>query len=141
MYRNVVVAYDGSDGARAALQRAVDIASSQGSSLALVWSVPERSALEPIRSRPPDPAAAAHARHALEEAIAAIDPEIGAAPWVLAGPAPEAVLAVAEDIGADLVVTGSHGRGRVARAVLGSVSTEILHGADCDVLVVQPPPG
>jgi nucleotide-binding universal stress UspA family protein len=46
---------------------------------------------------------------------------------------------VAEDIGADLVVTGSRARGRITRAVLGSVSTDILHQARCDVLVVHPP--
>jgi nucleotide-binding universal stress UspA family protein len=36
---------------------------------------------------------------------------------------------VADDIGADLIVTGSRARGAVTRTVLGSVSTEILHGA------------
>jgi nucleotide-binding universal stress UspA family protein len=45
---------------------------------------------------------------------------------------------VAEDIGADLIVTGSRRRGALASAVLGSISSEILHSAPCDVLVVHP---
>jgi nucleotide-binding universal stress UspA family protein len=59
--------------------------------------------------------------------------------WVIGGPPGKGILTVADDIGADLIVTGSRGRGPVTRAVLGSVSTEILHGAPCDVLVVHPP--
>ena len=36
----------------------------------------------------------------------------------------------------DLVILGSHGTGRVARALGGSVTTSILHSAPCPVLVV-----
>jgi nucleotide-binding universal stress UspA family protein len=138
MYRNVLVAYDGTDGARAALRQAVDIVSAGGGALSLAWSVPERSALDPIELRPADPKVAAEARHALEDAIASLDPDLGADPWVVAGPADTAILAVARDIRADLIVTGSRGRGRVARSLLGSVSSELVHKAHCDVLVVHP---
>jgi nucleotide-binding universal stress UspA family protein len=39
VYRNVVIAYDGSDGAKAALARAVEVAERDGSSLTLVEAV------------------------------------------------------------------------------------------------------
>ena len=58
--------------------------------------------------------------------------------WAVGGPPAEAILVVAEDIGADLIVTGSRQRGRVTSAVLGSVSAEIVHGAPCDVLIAHP---
>ena len=132
------MAYDGSDGAVAALGQAVDIVESSGGSLALAWSVPERSPLDLPQLKPADPKVAAQARHALDDVTSKLDPEIGADPWVVAGPADDAILAVARDIRADLIVTGSRGRGRVARAILGSTSSALVHKAHCDVLVVHP---
>lgn len=43
---------------------------------------------------------------------------------------------VAKEVGADLIVVGSHGRNGLA-LLLGSTSTGVLHGAGCDVLAVR----
>jgi nucleotide-binding universal stress UspA family protein len=43
----------------------------------------------------------------------------------------------AEALGADVVVVGSRGRGAIRRALLGSVSTYVVHNAPCPVLVVR----
>lgn len=140
MYRNVVVAYDGSAGAKAALARAAGIAGRDGSSLTLVEAVGGRvPSLAPGAPPLPKPEKRAMARAQLDEAIATVDTDLLASGWVIGGPAAKGVLAVAEDIGADLIVTGSRGRGAVRSAVLGSVSTEIVQGAPCDILVVHPP--
>lgn len=48
-----------------------------------------------------------------------------------------AIVQEAEDWGADLIVTGSHGLGFWKRALLGSVSTSIIHHAPCSVMVVR----
>lgn len=42
-----------------------------------------------------------------------------------------------DDWGADLIVVGSHGRGFVGRAVLGSVSMKVLHESQCSVRVAR----
>ena len=47
---------------------------------------------------------------------------------------------VAAREGADVVVVGSHGRGIVGRALVGSVSNHVLHHATCPVLVVRERP-
>jgi nucleotide-binding universal stress UspA family protein len=53
-------------------------------------------------------------------------------------PAPS-VLRFARDNGADLIVVGTHGRGGLSRAVLGSVADKVVRGASCPVLVVPRP--
>jgi nucleotide-binding universal stress UspA family protein len=50
-----------------------------------------------------------------------------------------AILAVAADVRADVIVLGTRGRGGVKSMMLGSVSQAILHHADRPVLVVPPP--
>jgi nucleotide-binding universal stress UspA family protein len=142
MYRNIVTAYDGSDGAKAALGRAAALASRDGASLTLVEAVSGGKVPSPAPGGPPlpTPEKRAMAREDLREAIEHVDPELLASGWVIGGPAGKGILLVADDIGADLIVTGSRARGPITRAILGSVSTEILHGARCDVLVVHPAP-
>ncbi len=49
------------------------------------------------------------------------------------------VLTAASESEADLIVVGSHDRGRVAAFFLGSVSKKIAHMAKCDVLVARGP--
>ncbi len=46
------------------------------------------------------------------------------------------ILAVAAEVGADLLVLGTHGRRGPAHLLLGSVAAVVLRGADCPVLVV-----
>lgn len=46
------------------------------------------------------------------------------------------VLRVAKEKNIDLIVTGSHGKHGLA-LLLGSTANAILHGADCDVLIVR----
>ena len=48
------------------------------------------------------------------------------------------ILALAEDIGADLIVMGSRGLGGLRRALMGSVSDSVVRHAHCPVLVVRP---
>lgn len=47
------------------------------------------------------------------------------------------ILAVAEDIGASLIILGSHGRTGVKRMFLGSVSEQVVREAQCPVIVAR----
>ncbi len=50
------------------------------------------------------------------------------------------VCRIAADVGADVIVVGSHGRGAIERLLLGSVSEQVVRHAPCPVLVVRPKP-
>jgi nucleotide-binding universal stress UspA family protein len=55
---------------------------------------------------------------------------------VTSGPPARRVLEIAKDLNADLIVTGTHGRGLVVRAILGQTAGSILRGSTCSVLAV-----
>jgi nucleotide-binding universal stress UspA family protein len=51
------------------------------------------------------------------------------------------IVALAEELGADLIVMGCRGLGGVRRALMGSVSDSVVRHAHCPVLVVRPEKG
>lgn len=58
--------------------------------------------------------------------------------FVEVGPTKTKILKVADDVKADLIICGSHGRHGLS-LLLGSTANAILHGAKCDVLTVRLP--
>jgi universal stress protein A len=54
------------------------------------------------------------------------------------GPTKTKILKVADEVNADLIICGSHGRHGLS-LLLGSTANAILHGANCDVLTVRLP--
>ena len=58
--------------------------------------------------------------------------------YIEVGPTKTKILKIADDVGADLLVSGSHGRHGFS-LLLGSTANAILHGAKCDVLTVRLP--
>lgn len=101
----------------------------------------------------PDPAlfgAAAHMEQTLDlrrdapalveaasQVIREADPGISVTTHVVEGSPADAIVAEAERWGADLIVLGSHGYGRVRRVVLGSVAGAVVAKAPCSVQVVR----
>lgn len=81
----------------------------------------------------------------LPEAMETFRQELGAPPPMrteivtLSGGAAREVLALADRVGADLIVAGTHGRGFFSRLVLGSVTTQLVRRATCAVLVMPAP--
>jgi nucleotide-binding universal stress UspA family protein len=56
---------------------------------------------------------------------------------VLFGNPPTGILEYAEREAIDLIVMGTHGRGGVARAIIGSVAEKVVRTAACSVLTVR----
>lgn len=55
------------------------------------------------------------------------------------GPAAQVIARVAIEERADLIIIGTHGRGGVSRALLGSVADRVVRTAPCPVLTVRKP--
>jgi nucleotide-binding universal stress UspA family protein len=66
--------------------------------------------------------------------------QLGATATVLTSTsASDSILGYARDSGVDLIVVGTHGRGGVARLVMGSVAERVVRSAPCPVLTVRHP--
>lgn len=134
MHRTLVVGYDGSEAAR----KALDYAASRinGGKLFVVTAVvpPPDWMGNPGWQQIVDEE---HKRGAelLAEATERLPEKVDYSTELLEGPAADAIVGVADVRDADAIVVGSRGLGRV-RAVLGSVSHDVLHLADCPVVVV-----
>jgi nucleotide-binding universal stress UspA family protein len=55
------------------------------------------------------------------------------------GDAVEAILRMAQDVQADLLVMGTHGRTGLGRLLMGSVAEQVVRKASCPVLTVKTP--
>ena len=66
-------------------------------------------------------------------------PQVTCIDIVREGPAAQTVLEVARSVSADLIVAGTRGFGMLERMLIGSVSTSLLRGARCSVLIVPGP--
>jgi nucleotide-binding universal stress UspA family protein len=130
---SIVVGFDGSDHAGAALRWALDFAGDSVSVRAVAaievapWVDEDLS-----RDRFGDQIEAEQQR--ITDALDAVDPD-GRAERSIVLQGPRQALAEAQP-GTDLVVVGSRGHGLIAAGLLGSVSTWLLHDSTVPVVVV-----
>ena len=137
--RHAVVAIDFSDLSLRAAQAAVEAVSDVGR-VALVHVMPYVSEA-PFTLDPHEPyqAWAEKRLDALAEQLV-VPAGVLVTRVVLRGRPAQTLLQYADQEDADLVVTGTHGRGFVARAFLGSVTSKLMRAATCCVLTVPREP-
>jgi nucleotide-binding universal stress UspA family protein len=147
MFTKILVGYDRSAHARAALGHAIDIARTQQAQLTvltsystvLAWpAVAGPGLTQTIYDEVMD-AARAEGQAAIDEAVARIPAEAAVTTRLVDMPAAEAILTETTSGGYDLIVLGSRGRGDARSMLLGSVSHRVLHDAHVPVLVVTSP--
>jgi nucleotide-binding universal stress UspA family protein len=145
VFSRIVVGTDGSETAAEAVRQAVDLAKIAGASLSIV------SAYEPVPKRRLEgeqagaPADVQHEIGPREDVNLVLDAaaavarkegvEVQTHP-VEAEPA-EAILNVAEETKADLIVVGNKGMTGARRFLLGSVPNNVSHHAPCSVIIVR----
>ena len=137
MYRNIVLAYDGSKYSNKALQEAISLAKSSGGSLLILSVVDITDEFEseaPGLTDKMTEKLLKSAQKALEKAVAA---RVKAKVEVHVGDAYEMLVDIAKKKKADVIVMGSHGRTGLTRLLMGSVTSRVIGHAPCQVLVVK----
>lgn len=132
---STVVGFDGSEASRRAVARAADAAEPGGRVVLVTASSPrgDRTLEGGIAApEPPDPEVL------LEEAVVLCGGrDVQVVTRVAQAEPVEALVDVARDVGAGLIVVGARGGSFVARALRGSVGERLVTRAPCDVLVVR----
>jgi len=142
VFRNILVAVDGSPHADRALDEAIDIARGSHARLTIITGAAEPRtasmiALSPAAAAALGPALMQQAERAIRTAADRVPDDVSVTTILTEKPIRQAILDRIEDGGHDLVVIGSRGRGTVRSAVLGSVSHHVLHHSPVPVLVVH----
>lgn len=140
MYDDVLVGVDGSDGAAAAFDRALDIATDHGARLhALYVADTNRDSVTAVSGEVVD-ALETEGKRVLDEltesAAASPSPIVEE---VVQGDPVESIVAYADSEGIDLVVLGTSGKSSVERALLGSVTEGVVRSARTPTLTVADP--
>jgi nucleotide-binding universal stress UspA family protein len=147
--QRILVGVDGSAPSLRAVQFAADLASKYDAELILMTIVPRLSPeLEPEaeqyarvenialpEARLALTAAGNVLGHARTEAVAKGATRVSAEPC-FGDPARE-IITAARDRGADLIVVGSRGHGRLVGLLIGSVAQKVVSLAHCPVVVVR----
>ncbi len=145
MFKSIVVGTDGSDTANQAVRQAVDLARVVGAKIELVSAyepVPSQRLSEERRQAPEDLQWAINPREDVDatlDAAAAIAREAGVPVDVYPrqGDPADAILDIAEEREADLIVVGNKGMTGAKRFLLGSVPNKVSHHAPCSVLIIR----
>ncbi len=137
--QTILCATDFSDGTTAALRAARGLARDHGSRLVVLYVAPnlflpeggmvapldldaDRAALEQVRGRLDGPD--------LKEPVVTL---------LAQGDPADEILHAADQVAADLVVVGSHGRGAIGRLLMGSVAEQVLRRSNRPVLIAKAP--
>jgi nucleotide-binding universal stress UspA family protein len=145
MFKSIVVGTDGSDTASQAVRQAVELAASVGAKVELV------SAYEPVsdqrlrqerRDAPEDLQWAINPREEVDATLgsaADVAREAGVEVnlYPRQGDPADAILDVAEEQEADLIIVGNKGMTGAKRFLLGSVPNKVSHHAPCSVLIIR----
>lgn len=134
--KSIVLAYDGSESAKRALERTAELA--DGAAVTVVSAVHvlpsmgrtmgsvDKDEVEERRGELSDAVSYLEGKGIKSQTVELHAADVG-----------EALVEHAKEGGADLIVVGSGEKNLAERIMLGSVSSRVVHDAECDVLVVR----
>jgi len=138
MYDRILFPTDGSDGAAAALDHALELADTYDATINVLYVVnttylgggaAEGTTVESLRES---------GERVVAETVERIgDRGVDAESEVRTGDPYRGIVDYADEIGADLLVMGTHGRTGLDRYLLGSVTEKVVRTADVPVLTIR----
>jgi nucleotide-binding universal stress UspA family protein len=145
MFQTIVVGTDGSETAGEAVREAIELAKVVGASIELVSAyepVSNQRLREEARQAPEDLQWMVNPREDVEATLREASERIEEAGVTVTtypreGDPADAILDVAEERGADLIVVGNKGMTGAKRFLLGSVPNRVSHHAPCSVLIIR----
>jgi nucleotide-binding universal stress UspA family protein len=145
MFQSIVVGTDGSETAGEAVREAIELAKAVGGSIELVSAfepVPNQRLKEEARQAPEDLQWMVNPREDVEATLRDAAERVQAAgltvnTYAREGDPADAILDVAEERAADLIVVGNKGMTGAKRFLLGSVPNKVSHHAPCSVLIIR----
>lgn len=144
-FKRIVVGTDGSDTAAEAVRQAAELAKMSGAELEIVCAaepIPSWRADARRQGAPEDVSyefgPREDANFAIEAAARiAAELDVKIRPHPMEGDPADAILDVAEETGADLIVVGNKGMSGAKRYLLGSVPNKVSHHATCNVFIAR----
>lgn len=143
-FKSIVVATDGSPHSAAAASEAIGIAKRNSAKLTVIAVVPADIAMPTDidfaaiqREKLADQEMQVAEKNARAVKDAAQKAGVDAQAFVMSGKPADAIMEIAKDKAADLVVVGSHGRTGLDRLLMGSVAERVIVLSSCAVLAAK----
>ena len=145
MFDSMVVGTDGSETAQEAVRQASDLAKRLDAKIHLVSAyepVPEGRLREERQQVPGDLQWMVNPREDVDATLSEASERVEAAgvkvnTYAREGDPADAILDVAEERNADLIIVGNKGMTGAKRFLLGSVPNKVSHHAPCSVLIIR----
>lgn len=140
LYKEIVVAYDGSEFSKSALRESAQLIKRHGGKITLVHAVyfdEEEFGNAPEQLEKRFAVGKRMCLQSKEDVSSEFGIEVESV--VCQGDPPEVINDIASEKKADLIAIGTHGRKGLKRLIMGSVAAHVILNAPCDVLVVKKP--
>lgn len=139
VFRQILIAADGPE-LRSAVVRAALFVSGAGSKISVLHVATSPIDMVLAAEPPEEPCEISAANDSvLNEVFKQIPVELRGQRIYREGNIDREIIEVAHEIGADLLVIGTHRRGWTGRVLLGSAAVHVLHHAPCPVLIASRP--
>ncbi|HEV8721423.1 MAG TPA: universal stress protein [Candidatus Binatia bacterium] len=139
MFNKILLAYDGSDGAKLALEKVVDFAKLANAELHLlaVGRIPEYAETVSETEEAREQARSYYSKIMEDAADHLKQGGLSAKVHIDFGKPADTILRIAEELKVDLVVLGTHPHTAVRRRFLGATVDKVIDHAHCSVLVIR----